>query len=250
MENIDLQAGLLGTILGIIGIAAALYFARERRPLFIAGANAHQVVLHHDLEIKFRGEIVPNLYSVRFVIWNAGSKERRVKESPSPEAGPQLKFSNDTQLLFYIANTMNGEKSGQLIADEPDESHLQFDYLSKGDSILGEALCATKNKSQPEVSLSGNFTGPVIKLNEPFLLSRGEYIFFTFTTIVLILYSGWLAYSIYMAFAASHMLWGTIFTLSFLTTLLLTYLESRFILSIPYQLPRKYKHYLDHGSLP
>jgi hypothetical protein len=250
MENIDLQAGLLGTILGIIGLAVSLYFARERKPLFIAGANTHQVVLHPDLEIQFRDDIVPNLYSVRFVIWNAGSKEIRKKELPSPQAGPQLKFSNDTQLLFFTANTMNGNKSGQLIADEPDGSYLQFDYLNKGDSILGEALCTTKSKSQPEVSLSGNFTGPVIKLDEPYTLSRGEYIFFSFTAIVLLLYSAWLAYSIYIAYAASHILWGTIFTLSFLATLLLTILEFRFILSIPYKLPRKYKHYLDHGSLP
>ncbi len=250
MDNIGLLLGIGGIIITIIGIVVSINLTKESRPLYAMRSNVLQGVNHPDLEIRFRNSKVPNIFSVRFVLWNAGRKEIRKDDIPSPQAAPRLQFSGETVVLHYEATTTTGDHSGLLIPDTLNSLCISFDYLNKGDAIVGEILCTTNGYSNQRPCILGTFKGSTLKEGDVHNLRKVENIYFIFIAVIMFLIASWNATSAFLAFSANQIIIGIMWVLFALLSLWLTFIDLKFnVFSIPNKLPIKLKHYLDYGTI-
>ena len=249
MDELGLQLGIAGIITGILGFATVVYLSKKNRPLFLIGTKVRRVSARPDLEIRLGSSIMKNLYSVLFVIWNASGRDILSEELPSPQSGPRLKFLKETQILFFSVSATSADDPGRLVADGSNEIHLQFDYLAKGEALLGEVLCTSGDGSLPEVSLAGNFEAPVKRLGASVELTLWEQVYFSFTALALFLYALWLARSAYLAFITGLIPAGIVFSLLIMVSVFLAVLDIRLnFLSSAGKVPEKYRHYFEWVS--
>ena len=144
---------MIGTIVGIVGVAVGLFSLwRSRNPGAIA-FQSHDVpmigggdaVFPDEVEVRYRGTSVPQLTSSTVWIWNAG--QQAVRSSDLTQHDPlQLHFvgevlnvrrrkvSHDaTRIRLEPEVKASDEESGQTI-------HVNFDFLNPGDGAVFEVL--------------------------------------------------------------------------------------------------------------
>lgn len=135
-----LGKGWVGSILGIIGIVLAfVFYAKSRvRPQLvwkhlgwdlIGGKHA---ALGSQVEIRFRGEVVPRVTLCEAVIWNAGTAT--VKGADVVESDRlRLSFPPGTRVLDARILSVTRAVNALAIRPEGSDAVLGFDYLDSGD---------------------------------------------------------------------------------------------------------------------
>jgi len=156
----------LGTIFGILGLAAAIiFYLRSRRvsrlayqydEITLLGASG--AAFPNEIEIRFSGAQVPCVTASRFVLWNAGNITLRGSDIVAgdplrielEEAGSILKLSTLKVTRDVNAFSVMQRSGADRIAD------IQFDYLDPGDGIALEAL---HSGGRRELKLKGTLRG-------------------------------------------------------------------------------------------
>jgi hypothetical protein len=251
MNGSAMLLGITGIFLGAIGFIISFLMARERKALYLIRSTAMQSDSHPELSIKYQSAKINNVFSVRFIVWNAGGRSISREDIPSPEEGMRLKFPEECRVLFHKVIATGGENSGNVNEIQPNEIGLEFDHLDKGDALLCELLCTTKDNSPLHAEVTGKFKGNALKEGETSGRSVLENVFHGVTAVLIFLISIGLAYFSYQAFTIGMVVMGAVWGLISLFCLWLTVLDIRTnILGIPNKLPDKYKHFLDYGIMP
>lgn len=142
MADWNVLIGVAGVGVSTLGVLITLAVSRSKRPLYAYRVVTLDAVKHPNLGLTFKGNPVPNIYSVRFVFWNAGKNELRREDIPLPKAGPALLLSENVEVLSPEVISTTGDGSARL--NEVAPNHIfTFDYLNRGDAVLGEVLCTS-----------------------------------------------------------------------------------------------------------
>ena len=251
MNESGILLGIAGIFIGVIGFVVSYSMSRERKAFFCIRSIAMQAGSHPDLAIKYQGSKLSNIFSVRFILWNAGGRVISRQDIPSPEAGPRIKFPEESRRLFHKIIITGEDNSGKLTEIEANELAMEFDHLEKGDALLGEVLCTTTDNSPLNANLSGHFKGTSIKQGDADHRSTLENIFYALAAILIFILTISFAYLAFLAFTSSQIVMGITWGLLCLFCFWLTVLDIRTnILSIPNKLPKKFRHFLDFGIMP
>lgn len=251
MFDAEILVGLGGLLLGGISIAVSIYSAKHRLPLYFIRTTSLVKVNHPDIEVVFKGKTIPNLYSVRFVFWNGGREEIRREDLPKGKASPAFRFSENTEILSLSAKTTTGDKSGKLKKEKDNSLILTFDYLNKGDAIIGEIICTTSDNRFPKVHISGFVKGASIRVGDVFNLNILDHIFSLVFAGIFAFLSSLAIKSVYDAFLVSNMFKLVISGMfSILCVGLFIIFLWANILSIPKKIPKQYDYFLNNGELP
>lgn len=251
MNGSGMLLGITVIFLGATGLVISFLMTRERKALYLIRSIAMQSETHPELAIKYQNGKISNIFSVRFILWNAGGRSITKKDISTPDKGIRLKFPEECRILFHKVITTGGENSGEMSETNGNEIRLGFDHLDKGDALLCELLCTTKDNSPVHAVVSGEIKGKAIEVGESTGRSVLESVIHGVTAILVFLVSIALAYFAYQAFTINMIVMGAVWGVISLFCLWLTVLDVRTnILRIPDKLPGKFKHFLDYGILP
>lgn len=140
----------LGSLLGILGLGAAIFFYFRSRKVSRLAFQSDRVTLvgsansafPKELEIRFSGTSVPRVTAERIVIWNAGNNtlggQQIVSSDPLrveiAEGSEILKIDVLKSTREVTALRLTHREGSKRIAD------ICFDYLDPGDGMLFEIL--------------------------------------------------------------------------------------------------------------
>ncbi len=140
----------LGTILGVLGLAAAvLFYLRSRKVSRLAFQHdvitlvgASGAAFPDEVEIRFSGDIVPRVTADRIVLWNDGNTT--LGASQIVESDPlRAELKEDSSLLKVSALKCSREVNGCSVGrckDSQRIADIHFDFLDPGDGIAFEIL--------------------------------------------------------------------------------------------------------------
>lgn len=147
----------LGSVLGVLGLLAALiFYLRSRRTSRLAFQHdtvtlvgSQQGSFPNEIEIHFSGVKVPRVTLERLVIWNAGnttiSGSQIVQSDPVrlsvPEGESFLKAD-----IMRVSRPVNGCQL-HVTDDNRRSISFEFDFLDPGDGVAVEALHTSDQKS-------------------------------------------------------------------------------------------------------
>jgi hypothetical protein len=140
----------LGTVLGIVGLTAAIFFyLRSRRITRLAYQHDEVTLLGgsdaafpEEIDIRFAGSSVLRVTATRIVFWNAGNT---TIESAQIVANDKLRIELEDGGTVLKVNTLKVARKVNGISLAPSaESNrtlvMSFDYLDPGDGIAFEVL--------------------------------------------------------------------------------------------------------------
>jgi hypothetical protein len=242
---------IFGLLVGIAGTFFTIFYGGKSKPLY----SIHQVSIglpaHPHLRVRFKNRGVNAISLIRFVVWNAGRREIRREDIPMRPIGPCVLLPEGTRLLDQRIIATTGDESATLTPIADGQLSLSFEFLNRGDAILGEILCEDCTEDQPPAMIKGIVKGACFQRGDIHNLTLFDHVFFVFVLLVMI------AMSIIFGVGTVERLRSGRYAsagLSAMFTLLLialTYLNLRFnILSIPKKLPREYETFLSDGTLP
>jgi hypothetical protein len=140
----------LGSILGVLGLAAAvLFYLRSRKVSRLAFQHdvitlvgASDAAFPDEVEIRFSGDIVPRVTADRIVLWNDGNTT--LGASQMVESDPlRAELKEDSSLLKVSALKCSREVNGCSVGRRKDSQRIadiHFDFLDPGDGIAFEIL--------------------------------------------------------------------------------------------------------------
>ena len=248
--DINLVLGIGGLAIAAAGIAISFILARSQRPLYAIATTALRGVAHPDLAIAFNGRPIPNVYAVRFILWNGGRKEIRKEDIPEDGAGPMVILVKTVELLALNAQTTTGDETGKLSALGDGRVSVHFDFLNKEDAILGEILCTSPDGSDPLARFAGVIKGAQLQAGS----SRGSFwddIVGRGGFLVMVLFFG------YVVTKSAHDVvnpqWWHLMALWFTplaTCALVLFASWHLYFSISRRTPKKYNAFLSGGAFP
>jgi len=248
VDYLDFVIGIGGFALTAIATLLTVAFHKSARPLYLFDISKFGGIKHPDIGITFKGDPVPNLYVLRFVLWNAGKKEIRSEDLPNQKAAPRIKFDERSKVLSQIAYSSAGDDTGKISFSKNNEACLTFDYLNKDDALIGEIYFSSTDEKNAEFEFLGTIKGAKVK--EGLIESR------TAANIIgPLVVSGILVFSTF-GYASTAFpsftkgpIWLDIFTIVFFSSLAVAaVLSIRFnVQRIPFMVPEKYKEFLVDG---
>ena len=140
----------LGTVLAVLGLAAAVFFYRRSRRVSRLAYQFDEVTLlgssrsafSDEVEIRFSGRVVPRVTAARLIVWNAGNTTLR--GSDIVQADPLRVHLQDEGIILKasvvrVTRDVN-DFAVSLEGQGQPEAALAFDYLDPGDGALLEVL--------------------------------------------------------------------------------------------------------------
>ncbi|EMM9641621.1 hypothetical protein NTP67_08300 [Providencia rettgeri] len=154
--NSILSNSALGTVIGIIGlIAAILIYVLTRKIYKISSChefsnliNKNHSKLPQQISVMYDGSIVENVSSSEFVIWNSGNSVI-TKSALATKEPLRIEFAKEIQILRYqIVVSNNPINNIELKTDYeyPNSILIDFDFIEKNEGARIEIL-HTGNKS-------------------------------------------------------------------------------------------------------
>lgn len=140
----------LGSILGVIGLAAAIVFylrSRKRTRLAfqhdeVSVVGGGSAIFPSELEIRFADEIVPRVTSDRIVFWNAGNTT--IGGSQIVDSDPlRIKLPAGESILKASVIKVSREVNSCKVvptAQSGSSANIEFDFLDPGDGLSFEIL--------------------------------------------------------------------------------------------------------------
>lgn len=248
MDYLGFLIGIGGLALTAIATVLTVVFHKSVRPLYLIDISKFGGIEHPDIGITFKGDPVPNLYVLRFVLWNAGKKEIRSEDLPNPKAGPKIKFDSGSKVLSQLAYSSTGDDTGKITFSKRNEACLTFDYLNKDDALIGEIYFSSTDEENAEFEFLGSIKGAKVK--QGLIESR------TATNII------WpLVISVFLIFSTfgyastifPHFTNGSVFQNIFTVVFFLSLAAASFlsitlnVRSIPFMVPQRYREFLIDG---
>lgn len=151
-----LEPGWVGSIIGLVSLAAALLLYRrsrvnarpvyQQRGLRLIGSD--EAILPADVEIRFRGQPVERLTKTYIVFWNAGTATIRGSDVVADDP-LRCEFSQQARVLevSLVKNTRSANKFVAMIdANRPNCVLLSLDYLDPQDGATIEILHTDSNR--------------------------------------------------------------------------------------------------------
>lgn len=250
MADWNVLISVAGVGVSALGLLITLAVSRSKRLLYAYRVVTLDAVKHPDLGLTFKGNAIPNVYSVRFVFWNSGRNELRKEDIPLPKAGPALRLSENMEVLSLEVVSTTGDWSARLDEATPNHLFLAFDYLNRGDAVLGEVLCTSKDGKDPKVLFTGAIKGAKVAQGRTENLHWRDHIVFVFAEVFMVFLAFSSAKFAYDEFVAGEYYKLTKVVLFLLILFLLAYANLYLnILSIPRTLSLKYERFLTHGAL-
>ena len=144
---------MIGTIIGIVGLAVGLFSLWRSRTSGMIAVQSHDVpmigggdaVFPDEVEVRYRGTSVPQLTSSTVWIWNAGQKAVRSSDL-TPHDPLQLHFAGEVlnvrrRKVSHDATRIRADPEMRAADGEPRKTiHLNFDFLNAGDGAVFEVL--------------------------------------------------------------------------------------------------------------
>ncbi|MGM0569280.1 MAG: hypothetical protein ACQET2_01035, partial [Pseudomonadota bacterium] len=223
-------------------------FHRNVRPLYLIDISKFGGIEHPDIGITFKGDPVPNLYVLRFVLWNAGKKEIRKEDLPNAKAAPRIRFDSRSKVLSHLAYSSTGDDTGEIQFSDHNEACLKFDYLNKDDSVIGEIYFSSFDEDNAEFEFLGAVKGAKVKQGSK-EIRKASNIFWplVFSGLLVFVASG-SAVTTYTNFV-NHEFWAAAYGVAFSSAVAVaSFLSIRFnASSIPYMVPEQYGEFLNYG---
>lgn len=154
---------LLGIILAIISIATAFYFyiksKRSKKPTCVITNKqiiGSSITQSQDLEVKYNGEKVENLWITNIVFWNAGTET--IDNVDIPKSSPVcIKINNGKIFQInkkFIKRDLNLLEFSLINNDKID---ITFDFIDKDDGFILEIIHSAK--SGTDLNMEAVFKG-------------------------------------------------------------------------------------------
>lgn len=155
--NSGIILGIIGAVLSGLSLIVAFVFNNRTKPkpVYSFHLSSFRGIKRPDIQILFKGSLVPNLHVLRYVLWNDGGRDIRKDDLPKGDAAPRIKISDNAKLLYATAYSTTGDDTGKLHELSLNELALEFDYLNKDDAVIGEIYFSTNDE------LSCSFLGSV-----------------------------------------------------------------------------------------
>lgn len=166
-DTLELLApGWVGSIIGLIGIAAAAltYFLTRQRTILAFNYEGDRLLglaadgLPSEIKVSYRGQDIPRLTRTLVVFWNAGEKtilsEDVIKTDPL-----RLKFKEDSQVLAATVLKCSRDVNqiqATLGAQLKNEVTLNFAFLDSRDGAVIEVLHTSED---PHSEFQGTVRG-------------------------------------------------------------------------------------------
>lgn len=142
-----LSEPLVGTALGFIGVALAVYFyfkskqvarlALQSEEIAVVGSATSAFDQH--LEIRFGGEIVQRVTKTRAIIWNSGNMT--IEGSRIAESDPLRAVVGDQSQILKVELVHQSRPVNDVkFTIDKGQAHFSFDFLDQNDGFVVEFI--------------------------------------------------------------------------------------------------------------
>lgn len=162
-----LNQGWLGTLLGLLGLGFGIYQLRRRTTgkLVYQGRGVrligHSSTLPPDVQVVYKGDVVPRLSSRRIIIWNDGRSPIRGNDISSSDP---LRFAFEEGAVILDADIVKRTRDANDLRIEKNDNELciAFDFLNPGDGAVIEILhTGARTYAEALGTIVGQPEGPI-----------------------------------------------------------------------------------------
>ncbi|WP_297794847.1 hypothetical protein [uncultured Marinobacter sp.] len=248
MDFLSLLIGVGGFSLTAIAMVLTFIFHKSVRPLYLFDISKFGGIEHPEIGITFKGNPVSNLYVLRFVLWNAGKKEIRKEDLPNEKAAPRISFDYSSKVLSNLAYSSTGDDTGNITFSDQNEACLNFDYLNKGDAVIGEIYFSSDDEDNAQFEFLGAVKGAKVKQGNKEIRNATNIIWPLVLSALLVFVAFGSASTTYTNFV-NHEFWAATYGVGFSSAVAVaSFLCIRFnVLIIPYMVPEQYGEFLEDG---